>query len=85
MPNSYVFQFNQQGTYFPLFGVCLGLEFLAQYASKDSHILKECPLDFELLPLRFTSPPAETIQYTRLRLEQFYTLFYTNSTVNAHT
>ena len=49
----YLYEKNEQGTYFPMFGICLGMQKLVKYAAKNKYsILGDYPI-FKYLPLDF--------------------------------
>lgn len=54
-------EYNDNGTYFPAWGTCLGFENFAIYASDaDTAILESFPIEHGSLPLKFVKDPRDT-------------------------
>lgn len=54
-------QYNDNGTYYPAWGTCLGFEMFAVYASDaDTAILESYPIEHDSLTLKFTKDPRDT-------------------------
>ncbi|XP_065204851.1 gamma-glutamyl hydrolase-like [Planococcus citri] len=77
-------EMNENGTTFPILGVCLGYEFMLIVANNDNNILKRCNVTHENLPIKFHSPYFQSTLFSRLSTRQAHTLQYLNSTVNFH-
>jgi hypothetical protein len=79
-----IFQMNDQGTIFPVLGVCLGYEFMITVANKDKNFLMRCDVNYENLPLKFAVPYTRTTLYSRLNERQRDILSSSGVTVNHH-
>ncbi|XP_065202014.1 gamma-glutamyl hydrolase-like [Planococcus citri] len=77
-------EINDNGTVFPILGVCLGFEFLVVAANNDSNFLRQCDVYYDNYPINFTQDPSMTALFSRLTPEQHHTLATHNSTMNWH-
>lgn len=75
---------NENGTFFPILGVCLGYEFLIEAANNDDNFFKNCSVFYGNYPIKFTESYAKTALYSRLNPDQAHTLQNLNSTFNWH-
>lgn len=53
---------NDNGKYYPLFGICLGMELMAQVAIGGQEIRAHCSASKLTLPLNFTKGATKTIE-----------------------
>ncbi|XP_065202013.1 gamma-glutamyl hydrolase-like [Planococcus citri] len=77
-------ELNENGTVFPILGVCLGYEFLITAANDDVNLLHNCSIFYENYPINFIKSPSYAALYSRLTSEQRDTLENYNSTMNWH-
>jgi len=60
-------EYNDNGTYYPAWGTCLGYEAFAIYAADDGkNLLSSFPVDNASLPLKFVKDPRQTKMYNWL-------------------
>ena len=64
----YIKQQNDAGYYYPVWGICLGYEYMVGYtAQKGFKAVEEYPLDGVSLPLEFISDYKDTIMFGGLK------------------
>lgn len=57
-------EFNDNGTYYPIWGTCLGFEFLTAYASQEEiDVLDEYYVPYGSMALQFVKDPRKTQMY----------------------
>ena len=58
---NHIKEYNDNDTYFPMWGTCLGLENIAIYESKEGEtVLENFPIDYGSLSLKFLKNPKDT-------------------------
>ncbi|CAH1987392.1 unnamed protein product [Acanthoscelides obtectus] len=74
---------NDKGTYYPIFGVCLGLQVLP-YAEKGDDIRTDCELKHVALPLKFAEDYEKSKMFSKAPDEVINILKTKNVTYNFH-
>ena len=78
-----VLEMNDQGTYLPLWGTCMGYESIANFSAVNGDPNERMYLTHTSLPLQFVTDPRDSQMYGQLQDEAF--LFENhNYTYNGH-
>lgn len=75
---------NDEGTYFPIFGVCRGFEALLTIANNHTDIQTRCRVMHENYPLEFTPNYRKSLLYSELPKNINIYLKYFDVTHNHH-
>jgi gamma-glutamyl-gamma-aminobutyrate hydrolase PuuD len=77
-------EYNDQGNFFPMFGICLGMQNMAIWASTEgTSVLDNIAAHNISLPLTFEIPPEQTKMFSGLGEEAWNFAKY-NITMNSH-
>jgi len=75
---------NDEGTYFPVWGTCMGYEYMSCYSSTEGkNLLEHYPMYTSSIPLKFTVDPRDTQMYGWLQ-DDAYLFEDHNLTWNGH-
>ena len=76
---------NDEGSYFPVWGTCLGFENLAIFTASDKdHVLGEYGVHGLSMELEFTVPPMKSNMYCSMPNDQIYCLENGQYAYNSH-
>lgn len=79
-----ILKMNQKGDFFPVLGICLGMEFVLRIANNMTDIQTRCNVFYKNLPLHFKPPYKHSMMYSNIPVELFLILKHMNVTHNYH-
>ena len=78
-------EFNDNGQFYPLFGICQGYEYLSIYTSDlQKDVLQDFVLMRTSIPVEFTKDTSETLMFSEFTQDEIEIFESKNVTFNAH-
>ena len=79
-----ILRYNQEGDFIPLWGTCLGMEWILQAATRDRNVLDRVLVENLSLPLQFTSEARHSKLFSSAPSSLMHILTAENITMNNH-